>query len=70
MQTTANGTPKARKRNKNLTLDSGALALAEDLRTQDHRPSLVNLLEHLVFEEAKRRGLTPALAKPDEVKAV
>ena len=48
---------RPRKTRKNLTLDSDALVLAESMRVADRRPSLVNELEFLVFEEAKRRGL-------------
>lgn len=56
-----------RKPRKNLTLDPEAQRLAEELRQEDHRPSLVNQLEWLIFEEAKRRGIPSDKIK--EVKA-
>jgi hypothetical protein len=55
---TAVETPaKLRKQRKTITLDREAEALAAELAREDHRPSLVNTLEWLIFEEAKRRGL-------------
>jgi hypothetical protein len=50
------GTGKTRKPRTNLTLDSGAKVLGETMAGHDRR-SLTNFLEHLVIEEAKRRGL-------------
>lgn len=46
-----------RKPSTNLTLDRKAKRLAKQMSKEDNRPSLVNMLEHLVWEEAKRRGL-------------
>jgi hypothetical protein len=48
---------RPRKSRVNLTLDPEAQRLAEEIRKEDHRASLVNTLEALVFQEAKRRGL-------------
>ena len=50
--------PVRKRHSKNLHLDPSIVALAVVIQTQDHRPSLSNVMEHLVMQEGKRRGLS------------
>lgn len=41
----------------NLPLKPEAIRIAEILMKEDHRPSIVNTIENLLFKEAERLGL-------------